>query len=314
MSKITEDQIVEMSLEDRAKFLGNIRVLDKVKDLILLPNTELMTTRMVANWFEVTEDVVRDNIRRNRNELESNGMKTMKHGEIKDLVNSEMFSQLKISGNGATVFSKRAVLNIAMLLRDSSVAKRVRTALLDQQEHLTDSQKVAEIDEEKKLALDIMFAPTDGEKMLAFNSFNEFKNRHIKQLEETIEKQEPMVDFYQDVGNEEGTVSIISVGKSFGIGEKKFFQFLRSAGVLFTQDGYNIPKQTYQNQGYFKVNMGYFDHGSGSKTTYKTNVTGRGKTYLHKVVKRFGGAEIINGLPLNKIDDYVQQKYKKLMS
>lgn len=313
MTNITEDQIVEMTLEERAKFLGEIRVLDKVKSLVLLPNTELMTTRMVAEWFEVSEDVIRDNIRRNKKELELNGVKTMKHREIKDLVNSELFSQLKISGNGAVIFSKRAVLNIAMLLRDSVVAKRVRTALLDQQEQLTDSEKTFGIDEEKKLALEVMFAPTDGEKMLAFNAFNGYKNRHIKELEETIEKQEPMVDFHNNVADSKGLDSIINVGKSYGVGEKKFFQFLRSVGILFIEDGSNVPKQQYQNQGYFEVKLFVADYGFGAKTSYKTIVTGKGKTYLHKVLQRFGGGQVINSLALGKIDDYVQLKYKQIM-
>jgi len=54
----------------RQKYLDKINVLEKVKDLLTLPGTEIMTTRQVAEYYEVTQEVIRDNIRRNREELE----------------------------------------------------------------------------------------------------------------------------------------------------------------------------------------------------------------------------------------------------
>lgn len=309
-----EERFVEMTLEERAEFLGEVRVLDKVKDLVLLPSTELMTTKMVAEWFEIGYEAIATLYKRHSKELDENGVVLMKYGDFSNQfkMNGLEISpkEYGISPRGSNVFSKRAVLNVAMLLRDSIIAKRVRTALLDQQEELTDSQKVISINKEKELALGIMFAPTDGEKMLAFNDYNEYKNRHIRELENTIAEQRPMVDFHNGVAQTEGDDSIISVGKSFGIGEKKFYKFLRSVGILFIQDGYNLPKQQYQNQGYFNVRMGYFDSGFTNKTTYSTKVTGEGKTWLYDIVQKYGGASTINDLKMNEIEDYVESKSK----
>lgn len=132
MTNITEDQMVDITLEERAKFLGEIRVLDKVKSLVLLPNTELMTTRMVAEWFEVSEEVIRDNIRRNKSELEQNGVKTMKHSEIKGLVNSgDKFEALKISPNGSNMFTLESLIVLSFLLRKSRVAEDVRLSVVN---------------------------------------------------------------------------------------------------------------------------------------------------------------------------------------
>lgn len=133
-------------------------------------------------------------------------------------------------------------------------------------------------------------------------------------LEETIEKQKPMVEFHDNVAESTNADSIINLGKSFGIGKHKFLQFLRSVGILFLQDGINIPKQQYQNQGYFEVKITVDDQNNEKETSYKTIVTGKGKTYLHKVIQRFGGGQVINSLTLSKIDEHVKQKYKEIMS
>lgn len=145
-----------------------------------------MTTRQVAEYYEVTQEVIRDNIRRNREELEQNGMKFKKYSEIKDQVNCENFSHLKISRQGTNIFSKRAVLNIGMLLRDSEIAKRVRSALLDLEEITTNEQKTISIDKEKELLLNIITADKiqilSRILILKASIFNMFGKQYCKKL------------------------------------------------------------------------------------------------------------------------------------
>jgi len=111
----------------------------------------------------------------------------MKYSEIKDQVNCENFSHLKISRQGTNIFSKRAVLNIGMLLRDSEIAKRVRSALLDLEEITTNEQKTISIDKEKELLLNIITAETKEHQAITLNEYRQYYNRHIKQLEDIIE-------------------------------------------------------------------------------------------------------------------------------
>lgn len=144
--KNTFDTIENMGL--REELIMNIEVLDKVKDLLLLPNTELMTTKMVADYYEVEMTSIRHITVRHRDELELDGMKKQSYKEISELVNSDNMAQLKISRQGTNLFTKRAVLRIGMLLRDSEVAKEVRTQLLNIVEKVDDKVKVADIDEE----------------------------------------------------------------------------------------------------------------------------------------------------------------------
>jgi hypothetical protein len=136
-------------LKLRDKLIARVEVLDKVKGLLLLPNTDCMTTKMLADYYKVDMAVIRQRLEYHKEELMSDGIKRYSFKEIKALVNSENFSQYRISGQGVNLFPKRAVLRIGMLLRDSEVAKEVRTQLLNIVEKVEDKVKVETIAEEK---------------------------------------------------------------------------------------------------------------------------------------------------------------------
>ncbi|MFD8597003.1 hypothetical protein ACFV1L_18575 [Kitasatospora sp. NPDC059646] len=130
----------------RSGLCGRTEVLDEVKALVLLPDGLHVTTRMVADYFGVGENVLRQMVRRHRQELESNGYTVLKPVD-NPAHQSYMMSLWQVSGieapagdgarrpqgggNGVALYSRRAVLNVAMLLRDSEVARRVRSRLLD---------------------------------------------------------------------------------------------------------------------------------------------------------------------------------------
>jgi hypothetical protein len=105
-------------------------VLDRVKALVLLPDGLHVTTRMVADYFEVSEKAVYSLVQRHREELESNGYRVLKGSNALELVTFNT-KVTQVSGRGVAIYPRRAVLNVGMLLRDSDVARRVRTHLLD---------------------------------------------------------------------------------------------------------------------------------------------------------------------------------------
>lgn len=273
---IKENELIE-SKDVRQQMIERIEVLDKVKELILLPNTELMTTKMVAEWYEVEFKTISKVIDRNREELTENGFRFMKYSEIKEMINCDIMSELKISRQGSNIFSKRAVLNIGMLLRDSEIAKCVRTSLLDQQEVISDEQKTIHIDKEKELALKIMFAPNEGEKLLAFNEYNEYKNRHIQQLENTIEEQKPKVMKFETFISANNYQKMNDVAKSLGYGRNKLFSFLRKHKVLMHD---NVPYQKYIKSGYFRVKETPVQRGEFTFNKTQTYVTSKGVTFI----------------------------------
>ncbi|SCK22211.1 Restriction endonuclease [Streptomyces sp. WMMB 714] len=125
---LLESQTLRASVAERTE------ALDKVKTLSLLPDGVHVTTRMVARYFEVSEHAVGKLVQRHRDELTERGMRTLRGSDLeffkKDILSSfpESYPQPR---SNLTLFTRRAVLNVAMLLRDSDVARRVRTYLLD---------------------------------------------------------------------------------------------------------------------------------------------------------------------------------------
>ncbi|GHJ29879.1 hypothetical protein [Streptomyces hygroscopicus] len=112
-------------------------VLDKVKILTMLPDGLHITTRMVAEYFEVGEEAVKSLAKRHREEFHSNGMHILRGADLHAFHRSTMDLWERSYPQAITqltLYPRRAVLNVAMLLRDSDIAKRVRTYLLDVEE------------------------------------------------------------------------------------------------------------------------------------------------------------------------------------
>ncbi|MET8111541.1 restriction endonuclease [Streptomyces prasinus] len=137
-----EESVLLESRTLRSGVLERTDVLDRVKALSLLPDGLHVTTAMVAAYFEVAETVVNNLLSRHRHELQSNGMRVLRDSELRN------FKKLNLSSYGRpqprsalAIWSRRAVLNVAMLLRDSEVARQVRVYLLDM-EHLARTQPV----------------------------------------------------------------------------------------------------------------------------------------------------------------------------
>jgi len=114
----------------RATLCTQVEVLDEVKALVLLPNGIHVTTRMVAEYFEVGDNAVYAIVHRHRAELTSNGYTVLKAVDNSRLETCNL-QGLQVRGQSLALFSRRAVLNVAMLLRDSMVARQVRSRLLD---------------------------------------------------------------------------------------------------------------------------------------------------------------------------------------
>ena len=64
------------------------------------------------------------------------------------------------------VFSKRAVLNVGMLLRDSPVSKELRSQILNTMEVVPDEVKLQAIEQEQKLLLNIIYTKDEVDNAL----------------------------------------------------------------------------------------------------------------------------------------------------
>lgn len=197
---MTELNIVE-SIELREQVAGRVEVLDKVKELFLLPELEMMTMQQVADYYEVEQKALEKCVQRNRDEVMLDGATKVKASELVErfrqdveIVKTRWYKDFKLSDDvtlrvpnvGILLFPKRAILRIGMLLRDSEVAREVRTQLLNTFEHSTDHAKVADINKENEVygRLGLALGIGDMESAVAaISEIIQFKNRHIEAVE-----------------------------------------------------------------------------------------------------------------------------------
>lgn len=144
---------------DRQNILNNTEAIEKIQVHIglvglLYEGEYLFTSKMVADFFDVTTRTLTNILNENEDEVKHNGyqvIKGQKLKEFKDLfgplltsaddlsqketdfplskqtTDSQSFKRLK----SLAVFNFRAFLNIAMLLSESENAKRLRSKILD---------------------------------------------------------------------------------------------------------------------------------------------------------------------------------------
>jgi hypothetical protein len=127
---LTESQSARISAiaditHDRAT-----ETLNKAKALVMASwqGTGIATTEQMAEYYEVPVDTVQTAIKNNRDELASDGLKVLKGKELKDVM---LLLNTTSKAPSLTIWTPRAALRLGMLLRDSEVAKQVRTIILN---------------------------------------------------------------------------------------------------------------------------------------------------------------------------------------
>lgn len=117
------------SADLRHDHITRTEALDHFTQFELPPGRDWLTSAEVAVAFGVSQDTLKHLTADHRAELESNGLRQSTAEDFRDL------QSLKLQGRPPLVFSRRATLNVAMLLRDSEVARAVRAYLLNVEEY-----------------------------------------------------------------------------------------------------------------------------------------------------------------------------------
>ena len=227
---VTEIALTE-SRSLRDQYVDRTDVLDKVKALALLPDDMHATTEMVASYYEVPVKTVESLAFDNLAELQANGRHVLRGSDLREFVASfgEGANVLSPKARSLAVFSRRAVLNVGQLLRDSSVARRVRTYLLDV---------------EAETAATIVHKPRSlPEALRAYADEIEAHERTKAALAE----ERPLAEAYRDLMSKDGTFDWAATAQIFsrvtsGLGRNLFLAKLRDLGIL--KDN-NTPYQRY---------------------------------------------------------------------
>ena len=132
------EELLINNKEERDKYINRINVLEQVKNIITLPNTSKLTTTQEAEYFNVDNTTIENyyklkKFKSLKEELIEDGLKLEKYSEIIDMTGLDYKTLLsngfKISKRGSYIFTKRCILRIAMVMRNNSIAKEVRTRL-----------------------------------------------------------------------------------------------------------------------------------------------------------------------------------------
>jgi len=201
--QLTEENLIE-NQELRERVVERVEVLDHVKQLFMLPQLNLMTMQQVSDYYEVDKKVIEKCFERNRKEFESDGASRQTYKSLlEEFLDSDIMSEpksgrgwkefrlnedtvLRVPNCGMIMFPKRAVLRFGMLLRDSEIAREVRTQLLNVFENASQEEQVFEIDKEMSLYYGIAEAYATGDPMkimMASLDLDKYRRRHIEALE-----------------------------------------------------------------------------------------------------------------------------------
>ena len=221
--KITEKMLME-NKKFRDQFTDRTDILDKVKHIFTIPNTNVMTLNQVAEFYEVTNDAIKKCYSRNKDEIDFNGVVLMTPKTFKDFTNGtksdisksapqkglsdvdytqyrthlvvhvDEDTDITIPNRGIKVFPIRAVLNIGMLLEQSTVAHEVRRQLLnifDNAKQENPELVTREIEHEEELYHNLFKTMLSGntcEMFEALQNVVDYNNRHRLEMEKKIDE------------------------------------------------------------------------------------------------------------------------------
>ena len=105
-------------------------------------------------------------------------------------------------------------------------------------------------------------------------------------VNELIEKNKELQQFYDDLMNTEGLMQINTVAKELGIGEYTLFAYLRGKKVFFyDKDKINVPYERFRKEGKFVVKETPCHDGNIRAVTYATK---KGREYIRKILRKDG--------------------------
>ena len=117
-----------------------------------------------------------------------------------------------------------------------------------------------------------------------FPSFS--KEVQMEMVNDLIKQNKELKEFYDDLMNTEGLMSINTMAKELSIGEYKLFAFLRRKKILFyDKDMVNVPYERFRKEGKFAVKETPCHDGNIRSVTYATK---KGLDYVRKLLRKDG--------------------------
>ena len=165
---------------------------------MLMPGIMMVTVRQLAEYFEESPDNIHKCYAAHKAELISNGACLISPSELRERLNGIKFQSVgskhgqmiciednyyfEMNNRGALFFPPRAILNMAMLLPKSRVAREIRSQLLNITEAAMPQDRVVVIESEQEMLADIGRAYASGD-IAAFaaasSKYSGYLNRNL---------------------------------------------------------------------------------------------------------------------------------------
>lgn len=155
-----------------------IEILNTVKIISPLGETEFFTIDLAAQYYEVNKSTMKMCIKNNKDELESDGLKVYKQKEIKEMLETIEFQGFKIPHRGLTLIPTKAMLRIAMKLTESDIARQVREKLLEVNPEIyrelmpENSLRIKKYEEEIGIFLEFAFGKDQVKRQVRCGDYN----------------------------------------------------------------------------------------------------------------------------------------------
>ena len=249
MNELLENK--ELREEAMENIKDRLDLLEKVKDIVTLPFGELHTLEEVAKYYEVPVGTIQSLTKPSMQgqyatdvleELLEDGAKCYSKEEVQNLLTSGTYIKTKRGGfdvlkqvnetesvvlfsgsnKGSWLFTARAVLRVGMVLRDSKIAKEVRTQILNVMEKVDNDTKTEELNKEMKMYMDIMFAKSDLDRAVAINELQKYQERYKEQAEK-----------YTKIYESDGLYTVTEIAKDLGMNARKLNKILHDKGIQY---------------------------------------------------------------------------------
>ena len=204
---------------ERDALAGRVDVLDKVGVLRCLPDDMHVTTDMVAEFYGVATEAIRQTVKRNRDELDDDGYRVLTRSEFESDIAS--LSNLDPKVRSVGLYPRRAVLRIGMLLRDSTVARRVRDYLLNAEK----ASPARELTEDETLF----------EAFQILNRRNDKLTRENRQLTEKIAEDAHKVNYVELYVADTDCLKLRTVAANNNVGEEWLRDLLLDKGWIYVE-------------------------------------------------------------------------------
>lgn len=140
-------------------------------------------------------------------------------------------------------------------------------------------RQVTEIKQKMLPTTEVVGATTDYEMELMTQKVIAY---HIQKANEYKARAEAAESVVNRIADSSGLKSIKEVADILGYGEKTYFATLRGLGILFKDNGVNLPKREYINQGYFEVKEEPYERNGNNFLYSRVFVTAKGLLWLEK--------------------------------